>query len=93
MISSTTRQRMMRQLMAMEQKVRHLQSILETAPVGQITDVVCQIDDHFQQIKSALLRQVLTFGLLRATRSEEIDEIATEMMKAIHRLLSRGPNS
>lgn len=80
----------MRRLTAIEQKARHLQTILETAPIGQLTDEISELSDHILQVKRILLREMVTKALLRGTRSEEIDEIASELLNEIQALLSKG---
>lgn len=76
----------MRQLQALEQKARHLQRLLEDGELGEQLQVLSELNNHLNDIKQAFLREAIELGLLRATRAEEIGDIADELMEWLEKL-------
>lgn len=86
MLSEHRKQRVMRQLQALEQKARHMQRLLDGGELGEQLQVLVELSDHLHDVKSALLREVVESGLLRATRAEEVSDISDELMEWLQRL-------
>ncbi len=88
MISEQRKQRAVRQLQALEQKSRHLQRLLEEDNLGKQLQVLSELANHLHDVRQAILREAIERGLLRATRADEIEDIADELMNWIEKLRS-----
>lgn len=86
MLSEHRKQRAMRQLQALEQKARHLQRLLDSGELGEQLQVLVELSEHLQSVKGTLMREVVETCLLRATRADEIGDIADELTDWLQRL-------
>ena len=86
MLSEHRKQRAMRQLQALEQKARHLQRLLDDGALGEQLQVLSELVQHLHDVRHAFLREAVEQGLLRATRADEIGDIAEELMGWLERL-------
>jgi len=86
MISERRKQRVLQQLQALEQKTRHLQRLLEAGELGEQLEVLAAIGNHWQEVRGLFLAEMLEQGLLRATRADEIGDIADELLHWLQRL-------
>lgn len=86
MMSERRKRQALQQLQALEQKARHLQRLLEAGELGEQLEVLASIGDHWQEVRGLFLVEALERGLLRATRTEEISDIADELLHWLHRL-------
>ncbi|MER3500461.1 MAG: hypothetical protein IMHGJWDQ_000065 [Candidatus Fervidibacter sp.] len=86
MLSEHRKQRAIRQLQALEQKARHLQRLLDEGELGEQLQVLAEMSAHLHDVRQAFLREALERGLLRATRADEIDDIADELLDWLERL-------
>ncbi len=86
MLSEHRKQRAVRQLQALEQKARHMQRLLGEGEIGEQLQVLAELSDHLHDVKGVLLREVVERSLLRATRAEEVGDIADELMEWLKRL-------
>lgn len=86
MISEHRKQRAIRQLQALEQKARHLQRLLDEGELGEQLQVLSELSNHLHDVRQALFREAVESGLLRATRADEVSDIADELMDWLERL-------
>lgn len=86
MVSEHRKQRAIRQLQALEQKARHLQRLLDEGELGEQLQVLSELSNHFHDVRQALFREAVERGLLRATRADEVSDIADELMDWLKRL-------
>lgn len=86
MTSERRKQRVLQQLQALEQKARHLQRLLDSGELGEQLEVLANIADHWQEVRSLFWAEVLERGLLRATRADEVDDIVDELLHWLQRL-------
>ena len=82
MVSEHRKQRAIRQLQALEQKARHLQRLLDEGELGE----QLELSNHLHDVRHALFREAVERGLLRATRADEVSDIADELMDWLERL-------
>ncbi|MCS3920699.1 hypothetical protein Q2T83_00480 [Fervidibacter sacchari] len=85
-ISEHRKQRAVRQLQALEQKARHLQKLLDEGELGEQLQVLSELSNHLHDVRKALLREAVERGLLRATRADEISDVADELMEWLEKL-------
>ncbi len=86
MLSEHRKQRAMRQLQALEQKARHLQRLLDNGELGEQLQVLSELAQHLHDVRQAFLREAIERGLLRATRADEVSDVADELMDWLERL-------
>jgi Tfp pilus assembly protein PilO len=86
MISEHRKQRAVRQLQALEQKARHLQRLLDEGELGKQLSVLAELFNHLHDVRQALLREAIELGLLRSTRTDEVSDIADELIEWLERL-------
>ncbi len=86
MLSEHRKQRAMRQLQALEQKARHLQRLLDNGELGEQLQVLSELAQHLHDVRQAFLRESIERGLLRATRADEVSDVADELMDWLERL-------
>lgn len=88
MMSERRKRQALQQLQALEQKARHLQRLLEAGELGEQLEVLANIGDHWQEVRSLFLAEVLERGLLRAARADEVGDIVDELLHWLQRLRS-----
>ncbi len=86
MVSEHRKQRAIRQLQALEQKARYLQRLLNEGEIGEQLQALTELFSHLHDVRQALLREAIEQGLLRATRADEIGDIADELMDWLEKL-------
>ncbi|GBC98399.1 hypothetical protein HRbin17_00911 [bacterium HR17] len=85
-MSERRKKNILRQLQAMEQKLRHLQRLLESGELGEQLQTLADIGDHWHFVRTQFVLELLERSLLRATRTEEISDIADEVLYWLQRL-------
>lgn len=86
MMPERRKQNILRQLQAMEQKIRHLQRLLEGGELGEQLQALADIGDHWQFVRTQFVLELLERSLLRATRTEDLSDIADEVLHWLQRL-------